>query len=153
MALVYAFVETKDTVISLTRHNLLNSLLEGQNKDEVEKAGNRQKSKTLASEAPADSSRSPSVLCSAHALHFAQRESCQRAGSRRATLLLFLHKPISNLTCLFQHLDPMEMSAIEMRDQMVQAMARAKKEGRGRRRQSREGRGAESRESVRKAPG
>lgn len=108
-------METKYTVISLTLHNLLNSLLEGQDKEEVEKAGNRQKSRTLASEAPADSSCSPGVLCGAHALHFVQRESSQGAGSRRATLLLCLHKPISNLTCLFQHLDPTEVSAIAMR--------------------------------------
>ena len=116
-------LETKDTGISLTQHNLLNSLLEGQDKDEVEKDKNCQKSKTLASEAQADYSFSSNALCSAHgyehlppALHFIQRESCQRAGSRQDTSLLFLHKPIFNLMCLFEYLDSMEMSAIEIKE-------------------------------------
>ena len=116
-------LETKDTGISLTQHNLLNSLLEGQDKDEVEKDKNCQKSKTVASEAQADYSFSSNALCSAHgyehlppALHFIQRESCQRAGSRQDTFLLFLHKPIFNLMCLFEYLESMEMSAIEIKE-------------------------------------
>lgn len=55
-------METKDTRISLTQYSLLNSLLEGKDKDEVEKDQNCQKSKTLASEAQADYSFSSNAV-------------------------------------------------------------------------------------------
>ena len=47
--------------------------------------------------------------------HLIQHGSSRRAGSRRDTLPLFLHRPIFNLMCLSERLDSMEMSAVEIK--------------------------------------
>lgn len=46
--------------------------------------------------------------------HLIMQGSSWRAGSKRNTFLLFLHRPIFNLMCLPQWLDSMEIGAIEI---------------------------------------